>query len=179
MEIINNNYKKNKEIEIRFPRHHTCENCESVLLIYKEDVKHGFLGQAYVDCPACGKKSYLDIEGLDVDVTIDNLIFPDYFYHFGTDDSHKLSNEEIKRYIKDGIKFFRENPDNFCYMTGSGDTAVFILNYPGDENYSITVCKGYYETEIKYTEEDYELDREALWENKGIDRRKKHRETEL
>jgi len=164
---------------IQYPLKHECKNCGSVLIVDENDVKWGYLGQAYVDCPVCHRKSYLEIDGLDEDITVDNLVFPDHFWYFGDKDAKELTSDEIKECIKEAIEFFRKNPDNFCYMTGSGDTAVFVLNYPGDENYSITVCKGYYETEIAYTEEDYELDREALWENKGIDRRKKHRETEL
>ena len=123
---------------------------------------------AYVICPVCQKKSYLEIEALDKKITVDNLKFPDNFYHFGGEDCKELTNDDIRKYIKDAIKFFRENPDNFCYMTGSGDTAIFVLNCSGDENYEVTLCKGYYSTEIEYEDGDYVVDMDKLWENKGV-----------
>ena len=156
---------------IHYPIRHECECCASTLLVDEDDVKEGYLGMAYVVCPVCQKKTYLEIETLDKKVTIDNLKFPDNFYYTGGEGSKELSIDEIRRYIKDAINFFRNNPDNFCYMTGSGDTAIFVLNYSGDENYEITLCKGYYSTEIEYEDGDYVVDMNKLWENKGVIRK--------
>ena len=56
-------------------------------------------------------------------------------------------------------------------MCESGDTEIMVLNYPGDSQYSITVCKGYYQTELDYVDDDYKVDMYKLWKNKGVDLR--------
>lgn len=147
MEVITNNYQKDI-----FPLIHQCDHCGSTLKIDSEDVKYGYLGCGYVVCGACGNKTYLGNEGISVDIDENNINFPDHYYHFSVNTGAiELSNGEIRSYIKDGVKYFQLNPDSFCYVTGSGDTKIFMLNYREDEELSITVCKDFYECEIPFS----------------------------
>lgn len=171
MKVLKNNKDDCNKKKIEFPIEHECQNCGSILEVLDCDIEEGFLGQAYVICPICNKKSFLEIDELDNEITVDNLVFPKHFYYFGDTDAAKLTNDEIKKFIKDGINFFRNNPENYCYTTGTGDTIVFVLNYPGDENYIVYVCKGYYETEIRYTNDDYKIGMYDKWKNKGVNKK--------
>lgn len=171
MEIIYNAKDMYNPNKITYPIIHKCECCGSELSVGKEDIKEGYLGMAYVDCPACHQRSYLEIEELDRFVSVDDLKFPNHFYQFSGKDAKELTSDEIKEYIKRAIEFFRDNPDNFCYVGGTGDTEIMVLNYPGDAQYVITVCKGYYQTELDYVDDDYKVDMYKLWKNKGVDLR--------
>lgn len=165
MRVIKNNMNKPMKESYKI----TCENCESELEITEDDIEsYGFLGISYVTCPICGKSTATDIEELDKKITLDNMVFPDNFYSFGN--GVPLSPEDINRYIKNGVKYFRENPSSFAYITGSGDTFVAVCNYSGDEQYTVVVAKGYYEGEIPYDSEDYRVQDRNNWEwkNTGV-----------
>lgn len=113
----------------------------------------------------CNKDTYIDeLDG--VVVTKDTIKFPDYFCYFGN--GKELSNKEIEEYIRRGIEWHRMNPNNFVWTSGSGNTTVAVYNYTGDEEYKVVVGKGYYECEIPYEEEDYDVQDYDSWENKGI-----------
>lgn len=161
MRVIENNYGD------KFPKRVRCICCGSELEIERNDINFGYLGMAFVTCPLCG--SDINVEECDRDITKDTLEFPEHFYHF---EDKNLDNEiytmDIRKYVNSAINFFRENPSNFCYFTGSGDLAVFVMNYPGDEEYQVIICKGYYETSLRYTKDDYEIDMDSLWKNKGV-----------
>ena len=148
-----------------FPIIITCAYCESELEVDRDDLQYGYLGCAHVVCPVCGEEIYSGLEQYDEEFNYDTFEFPKHFYHFDCKDGAvDISPEEIKKYIQDGIKHFRKNPEAFCYHTGSGDTSVFVLNYSGDEEYAAVVAKGYYETEIPYAEEDYKAQENSDWE---------------
>ena len=146
--------KNNEKCDSIFPLHVICEECESELEVEKEDIFYGYLGSSYVNCPVCGAKTPTDCEKLDIKVTKDNIIFPDYFYDFhnGVD----YSTEEIKKDITRGIEYFRKNPGEFAWFGGSGNTFIAIYNMEGDSEYQVIVAKGYYETLISYEQEDYD-----------------------
>ena len=107
-----------------------------------------------------------DVDGIIL--TEDNIEFPKHFYCFK--DGVDVTSEEIKEYIKDAIKFFRNNPSCFCYSTGSGNTSVIVLNFSGDEEYAVNVAKGYYEAHIPYGDKDYLVHNanDWKWENIGV-----------
>ena len=167
MKILKNNMKN--EPESLFPLNYICDKCGSELEVDEKDVKIGYAGMAYVVCPVCNCNSYLDIDELDENVTKDTLRFPDHFYHFGgSEGASSVSPEEIKKYINLAIKFFRDNPDNFCWTTSTGDTHIAVFNFCGDQNYSVVVSKNFYETEIPFDETDKRLVTEELWDNRGV-----------
>lgn len=151
MKIIKKNKEKN---DLIFPLHVVCEECGSELEVEKEDIFYGHLGISFVTCPVCGEKTPTNCGTLDIKVTKDNIIFPDYFYDFhnGVD----CSSEEIKKDIDRGIKYFRMNPEKFAWYGGSGNTFIAIYNMRGDSEYWVIVAKGYYETLISYEQEDYD-----------------------
>ena len=118
-------------------------------------------------CPVCGKNSYVD----DIDtppITADTIKFPEHFHYFG--DGVDINNEEIQEWIKKAIKWFRENPENFSYSTGTGNTRIHVENFSGDEAYCVVVSKDFYETEIPYEKADYcaQDNYDWNWKNKGI-----------
>ena len=169
MKVITNNRK-----EEMFPFQHTCENCNSLLEVESEtDIIYGYLGMPYVKCPVCGKRTCVSDDcDLSEDVTKYSVRFPDHFYHFSKDSGAvELSTEEIREYINDAIMFFREHPNYFCYTTGTGDTKIFVLNYSGNQEFEITVCKDFYETYIDFDNIDSNLIKEEDWKNIGCNMR--------
>lgn len=152
-----------------------CTNCESLLEIEEDDICYGYLGMAYIRCPLCHEKTFISDydakigEELDEKINVDTIRFPDHFYHFGGDKTVEVTNDEIRNWIKDGVEFFRKNPEAFCFNTGTGDTNVFVLNYCGDEEYNVVVAKNYYESSIPFDDIDKELLLpEEKWKNSGF-----------
>ena len=155
------------ETEKTFPMKVTCEFCSSELEIEESDLHEGYMGSMYIVCPVCGKNSYVD----DIDtppITADTIKFPEHFHYFG--DGVDINNEEIQEWIKKAIKWFRENPENFSYSTGTGNTRIHVENFSGDEAYCVVVSKDFYETEIPYEKADYcaQDNYDWNWKNKGI-----------
>lgn len=157
-----------RENAVKFPLRVCCEHCKSELEIDESDVWVGPFGAMWYTCGVCGEKCMAD-EIPGITLTPDNIEFPTHFYHFG-EKAVELTPDEIKKYIKIAINYFRNNPENFCYYTGSGDTMVVVLNYSGDKEYHVSVAKGYYDIEIPYTDEDLRIQNQNNyeWKNKGI-----------
>ena len=166
MEIV----EKNERYELKepvFPIEVVCEHCDSILKVEEVDLTCGALGLMYFRCPVCKRKSCI-YELDEIELTKDNIIFPQHFWHHtnGVD----ISPGDIKKWINDAIDFFRENPDAFVYVTGSGNTSVLVQNYSGDEEYVVSVTKDCYETHIPYEKEDYVAQDENgwKWKNDGV-----------
>ena len=160
--------KKKSDIKQPFPMRVICYNCESELEIEEQDTHVGYYGAMYFTCPVCGEESMIDeLDGITL--TKDNIEFPQHFYYFGN--GVDLTSEEIRKYINDAIKFFRKNPDNFCYTTGSGNTGILVQNFSGDHEYHVVVTKDFYETEIPYETKDYAAlnSVDDRWRNVGIE----------
>ena len=160
--------KKKSDIKQPFPMRVTCYNCETELEIGEQDTHVGYPGAMYFTCPVCGEE--IMIEELDgITLTKDNIEFPQHFYYFGN--GVDLTSEEIRKYINDAINFFRNNPDNFCYTTGSGNTGILVQNFSGDHEYHVVVTKDFYETEIPYGTKDYVAlnSVDERWRNVGIE----------
>lgn len=128
-----------------------CPHCNSELEYEKEDLYWNFKNDdcgLSIDCPCCG-----DIIIIDKCSPIE---YPKAFYHFGQkENSGRISDEEIKQWIKQGIRWLEQNKNNleeWIWYTGSGDTKVVIYRYDGDEAYTIDVCKNYWTTDINYEE---------------------------
>lgn len=163
MKILKNNTLKKEDD--KFPLKIVCEECGSELEVEESDIRIGYLGTCYVKCPVCNKDTYIyELDG--VVVTKDTIKFPDYFYHF--DNGKKLSNEEIEDYIRRGIEWHRRNPNSFVWDCGTGDSDIAVYNYSGDNEYRVVVSRGFYDCEIPFEEEDYDVQDEDSWENKGI-----------
>lgn len=161
---VSKRYTTNKT---EFPIKETCEHCGSIIELDEMDLSLGKYGAMWYRCPVCKRKCIADnVEGIEL--TKDNIIFPDYFNH--SIDGVDLDGKDIKEYIKEGIEYFRKNPDAFTFVTGSGNTGVMVQNYSGDEEYLVVVTKDYYDMNIPYEDEDYAAQDENgwKWNNDGV-----------
>ena len=135
-----------------------CNHCGTELTMELEDTRIGAHGNRYYICPVCNTKNIVDTED-EMGLTVENIEFPKHFIDFK--DGKDISPEEIEKYIKDGIKFFRQHPDQFAWYITTGNTFVTIFNDNQECEYYIVVSKGHYETYIPYETIDYELQDEV------------------
>lgn len=157
--------KEYEEKETQYPIDVTCEYCGSRMLLEKSDVYIGPFGAVWYRCPICKRQCMAD-EATGITLTVDNIEFPKHFWHFGN--GKDLSPEDIKQYIKDGVEYFRNNPDNFAFIAGTGNTYIIVENYSGDKEYHIVVAKDYYDMEIPYEDIDYNIQDQNNWEWKNV-----------
>ena len=152
MKVLKNNLQKESD----YPKMVICEHCGSELEYEKFDIKEGPFGCGYVKCPVCGKDTMLDGDGF-ITLTTDNLKFPIHFNHLSKETGAKdICNEEtIRKWVKEGIDFFREHIDQFVWCRASGNLIVFVLRYDSDEEYDVIVSSDYYEVTIPFQKEDY------------------------
>lgn len=168
MKVIQNNYKKQSRNPHQLPEavrpkpriekvNLKCENCGSVLEVSREDTHIGWLGLPHVTCPCCNYE--MDIEEFEddaIDICASNVKYPTHFTVSSKDfRAIEISDEEINKWIQQGIEYFRGNKDEYYYFTGSGNTLVHIYRFEGDEEYYVVVSKDYESSEVKFEEEDY------------------------
>lgn len=159
--------EKYREPENEFPLEVTCEYCRSKLELEEKDLTDGPYGAMWYRCPVCKRKCMCD-EAVGIQLTGDNIVFPKHFNRSW--DGVDIDPDGVKEYIKQGIDFFRENPNAFTYVTGSGNTGVMVQNYSGDEEYLVVVTKDYYSMIIPYESVDYDVQEKNgwQWENNGV-----------
>ena len=126
-----------------FPFRTSCEYCDTELELDESDVHISSYGLYDYICPCCNMKNKLD-EGIDLNK--DNLQFPIHYYSF--ENGKEVQDEKIDKWVKKGIEYLEEHTDEYLYCTGTGNSKVFVQKFDGDNEYSITVCKNYYEVEI-------------------------------
>ena len=107
--------------------------CGAVLQYDEKDIEDG-----YIVCPCCGEAIKVRKE----------LKFPKDYCSFK--DGVNLSNKDINKFVKDGIKYLRNNPIDDSYYSGTGNTMIFVFRNDGDEEFEIFVCKDYYEGQVEY-----------------------------
>ena len=136
--------KENEQIKPSiFPFITKCEYCDTELELDESDVHIGSCGLYDYICPCCNMKNELD-EGIELNKN--NLQFPIHYYSF--ENGKEVNDEEINKWVKQGIEYLEEHIDEYLWFTGTGDSKVFVQKFDGDNEYSITVCKNYYEVEI-------------------------------
>ena len=136
--------KENEQIKPSiFPFRIKCEYCDTELELDESDVHIGSYGLYDYVCPCCKMKNKLD-EGIELNKN--NLQFPIHYYSF--ENGKEVNDEEIDKWVKKGIEYLEEHTDEYLYCTGTGNSKVFVQKLEGDNVYSITVCKNYYEVEI-------------------------------
>lgn len=162
MKVLKNNYKGivTHESNVKtnsYPRKLICGKCDSELQYDVEDLVEGVYGAMHVVCPLCGHSNMLDGDEHDVTVTKDNIKFPTHFHHTSVETGavDNCNAEHVKKCVKEAIKYFRENKNEFAYTMSSGTTTVHVFRYTGDEEYVVVVSKDYYETYIPFEPEDY------------------------
>ena len=163
MKILTNNYNNginnvNEKNQIKtYPRNLICDNCGSELEYEKTDLHMGALGCMHVECPLCGYDNVLDDNEENIFVKADNIEFPTHFFHI----SKKISavdvcdNEHIREYVKEAIDFFRKNKEEFVWYVETGNLAIIVFRYDGDEDYRVIVSNDYYHTYIDFEDVDY------------------------
>ena len=132
-----------------------CENCgQSFNVPSNEEREYGEFGLPYIICPCCNKKCYLEDEKA-LDITPENLKFPEYFTQFGVSEGAvHVKDEDIEKWTKKALDYLLKNQDSHFYHTGTGDSAVIGLQY--DDEIDIVVAKDYYE--FTYLKEGNEND---------------------
>ena len=160
MKIISNNFKQiKKEIAEKppmYPMKIICDECGSELEIMKEDTHIGWLGAVFATCPCCNNETMIcDLDGITL--TKDTLIFPQHFLETckGMRGVSDIPSGRIVSEINRGIKYLRENKDEYCWMMTSGDVYIVVFKYDGDGEYQIMVTRHFYETTIPFENEDY------------------------
>lgn len=147
MRIIENLYKnveKEKEYLV------SCEECGSRFAVTKDDVTYGQFGCPKVICPCCGREAYVDAEGLEMELTANNVKYPDHYYTFVLGQAYPIADHEINSWVRELIKMLEED-ETMDYATRScGDTHVAV--YKHDEEISVVVSKGYAETSVPIKE---------------------------
>lgn len=161
LKVLKNNHDSSKTIlnESIKPKVFTiiCDNCDSELEITKDDTYIGWLGAAYITCPCCGKETLVEeVEGITL--TVDNLKFPNHFLRTNKNERNvkEVCSTEILKEVKNGIKYFRNNKDEFCWFTCYGDLFIVVFRYSGDEEYYVVITKDFYDTNIPFEKVDYE-----------------------
>lgn len=126
-----------------------CPVCKTVFAYDDQDVEK--VGDK-VYCPVCEERLTATYQTKLVETEVEErFVFPDSFYHFGSDESNLtyiLSDEETQQFI-DEIKSREKqlNPGEFS-MISTGDTIVIGLKY--EDSFVIDVCKNYWEDSIDY-----------------------------
>lgn len=168
MKVIQNNYKKQPRnthqlSEAIKPKpkiekvNLKCENCGSVLEVSREDTHIGWLGLPHITCPCCNYE--MDVEEFDddaINICASNVKYPTHFTVSSKDfTAVKISDEEINKWIHEGLIYLRNNPDEHSCFIGSGDTLIHIYRFDDDEEYYVVVSKDYEHGNVEFEEGDY------------------------
>lgn len=127
-------------------KHIKCEYCEHDIYFDKDDEHVGGFGCYYVYCPHCGEETLVEDE--DLELTDDNIKFPDHFYHTSTYKKNVVSitEEEVTNEIKRLVKEIEKTPDVTYRACEWGDTMIVVMNC--EDEIRVFVTKDYYETSI-------------------------------
>jgi len=163
MKVLKDNYNNwaTSTREIKrvnpYPRTCLCECCGSELEYDESDVKVGEYGCAYIFCPLCNSESMLYDSEKELVLTKNNIEFPAHFHHTSAENGAVdiCNNKEVKERIHNAIEYFRNNKDEYYWMTACGNLYIGVHRLDGDENYEVLVTKDYYETYIPFEKVDY------------------------
>ena len=134
--------KKAEEIKIYKT---TCDECEVDLEYEKDDTYIGALGGRELICPSCGHIVFVD-EPEGIDLNSNNIEFPLHFMRYDNG-AVDINNEQIQKWVRDRLYVAEHDTEEYgYYITGSGDTMVFVLKY--EDEYVAYVAKKYWECSI-------------------------------
>jgi hypothetical protein len=163
MKVLKDNYNvaETKHVvkhdALAYPRKMICQNCGSELEYEKEDVRDGYLGCMFVDCPLCEYDNMIDDHEDNINLTKDNVQFPTHFWHTCKENGavDVCNNEQVKQYIHKAIDYFRKNPNEHSWCACTGNLYISVDKDEGDENYWVVVTDNYYDTYIPFEKQDY------------------------
>ena len=117
----------------------TCPNCQYTISYTEDEVERVDDEGVGVLCPNC--------EEPIVTKRITPFTFPDTFYHFGTNETSKLTNEETQHYV-DIVKrqLQQELKVGEFTFTATGDTIIFGFKFEDEDK--IIVSKNYWEDSV-------------------------------
>lgn len=155
MKVLKNNY--NTVFAEDIEKELICEVCRSELEYEESDIVVGQYGCAFVECPLCGYKNYLDDDKHEVVLTKDNVEFPTHFSHTSEETGavNCCTNNEIKGYINNAIEYFRKNKEAEHWFCCTGNLYISVTRWEGDENYWVVVSNDHYDTYIPFEAADY------------------------
>ena len=148
MRIIKQGKPKEEKKTVRY----VCNNCEA-------EIEVG-INESLDCCPCCGKEQLMLLPK-----TIDKEFhkplsageaFPEKYFRFGiSEESVKLSDEEVRNMIDETVQKYLRSNCGYCY-SGTGDTfiAVFQSDVNNINDYSVVVAKDYYEIDSCELEDD-------------------------
>ena len=101
----------------------------------------------------------MDIEEFEddsIDICASNVNYPTHFTLYSKDFvAVEIPDKRINEWIQEGVQYFRENPEEYAYYIGSGNTMVYMYRHTEDKEYYVIVSKDYEEGRIQFEEEDY------------------------
>ena len=113
----------------------TCPHCQYTISYTEDEVERVENESMGVYCPHCG--------GVVETEHIAPFTFPDTFYHFDTNETSKLTNEETQHYVDVVKRKLQQELEVGEYtFTGTGDTMVFGFKFEDEDE--IIVVKNYW-----------------------------------
>ena len=117
----------------------TCPHCQYTISYTENEVERVENDGFGVICPNCNESIVLE--------HIEPFTFPDTFYHFDTNETIKLSNEETQHYVDIVKRKLQQECQVGEYaFAGTGDTMVFGFKFENED--VIYVAKNYWEDSV-------------------------------
>lgn len=111
---------------------------------------------SHVTCPCCDYE--MDVKEFDddaIDIYASNVKYPTHFTVSSKDfRAIEISDEEINKWIQQGIEYFRGNSEAYSYFMGSGNSMIHMYKFDEDKEYYVVVSKDYESGEIEFEKED-------------------------
>ena len=107
-------------------------------------------------CPWCGSRNGAFAPKITNKLLSAGEAFPEKYFRFGvSEESVKLSDEEVRNMIDETVQKYLRSNCGYCY-SGTGDTfiAVFQSDVNNINDYSVVVAKDYYEIDSCELEDD-------------------------
>ena len=120
-----------------------CENCKCPVPFTPDKLKYGEYGCAYIECPTCGKRTFVHNGDFDMSLTKDNFKYPQHFADL-SETAYRLPDSEIERMCKENVRAACDpNNESHYAFSASGDTVVFAVD--GAYETYVYVCRNYKE----------------------------------
>lgn len=123
------------------PKELYCDKCDHNFFVTDYEGV-GMYGGYYSHCPKCGAIVYAD-DGIEVNT--ENLTI-EHFSSLG-EDAKKVDFPEIKKWIKIGVNYLKNNPDEFMWYICSGDS--FVLVSRDDNEFFVMWTNNYRDVWVK------------------------------
>lgn len=123
-----------------------CEYCHAELEVSQDDGTIGWNGWWSCECPVCGQTVY--VEEWDCRLDENTIEFPIHFYSKDKDKAIHVEDATIQNYIRKGIKWMKDHPDEQFYFIETGDSFVVLLALDGDEEYDCYVARDVFSCEV-------------------------------